>query len=289
MEYRVEALAQAGGVTVDTVRFYQGRGLIPPPRRQGRVALYGAAHLERLRQVRSLLQQGFSLAQIRRVVDRAGGAAGDVVAGLGDVGGKSSARAAGQGDADGQSGESVAGLGGAGVEVELLAALARESVGERTLSLAELAAESGVPEAILIAGRSAGLLEPLVVAGEERYSAADLEMARAGLAILEAGLPLDELLNLAVAHARKVAETGEAAIDLFDDYVRKAAPLGHDAQDISEAFRVLLPQVTRLVALHFQRTLVNRAIERMRAKGEGAALESAIASVESARLEIQWR
>jgi DNA-binding transcriptional MerR regulator len=290
MEYRVEAIARAGGVTVDTVRFYQGRGLIPPPRRQGRVALYGEAHLERLRQVRALLQQGFSLAQIRRVLESEVGApGGEGAAGPSDVGGKPAERAAGQGDADGKSGESLARPGGAGVDVELLAALARESVGERTLSLAELAAESGVPEAILKAGRSAGLLEPLIVAGEERYSAADLEMARAGLAILEAGLPLDELLNLAVAHARKVAETGEAAIDLFDDYVRKAAPLGHDAQDIPEAFRVLLPQVTRLVALHFQRTLVNRAVERMRAKGEGAALESAIMAVESSRLEIQWR
>ncbi|MBW2272580.1 MAG: MerR family transcriptional regulator [Deltaproteobacteria bacterium] len=272
MEYRVEALARAGGVTVDTVRFYQGRGLIPPPRRQGRVALYGEAHLDRLRQVRALLQQGFSLAQIRRVV----GAAED---------GDSGAGAAPLQAAD------------AGADAALLAALARESVGERSLSLPELAAESGVPEAILGAARSAGLLEPVVVAGDERYSAADLEMARAGLAILEAGLPLDELLNLAVTHARSAAETSEAAIDLFDDYVRKdvrkgmgkAGARGDDAQGISEAFRLLLPQVTRLVALHFQRTLVNRAIERMRAKGEAAALESAIASVESSRLEIQWR
>jgi hypothetical protein len=178
---------------------------------------------------------------------------------------------------------------GQGAETELLEALARESVGERTLSRAELAAESGVPEAILAAARSAGLLEPLQVAGEERYSGADLEMARAGLAILEAGLPLDELLNLAVRHARGVCEISEAGIDLFDDYIRKAPSHAGDAQDISDAFRSVLPQVTRLVALHFQRTLVNRAIERMRAKGGGAALESAIAAVESARLEIQWR
>jgi DNA-binding transcriptional MerR regulator len=274
MAYRVEALARAGGVTVDTVRFYQGRGLIPSPRRQGRVAIYGEAHLERLREVRELLRQGFSLAQIQRV------------AGVSN-GGSDSAAAAGEGTAAG--------------DAALLVALARESIGERSLSLSELAAESGVPEAILGAARSAGLLEPVLVEGEERYSAADLEMARAGLAILEAGLPLDELLNLAVTHARNAAETSEAAIDLFDDYVRKAGDTrkagdvrkagdrGGDAQGIGEAFRLLLPQVTRLVALHFQRTLVNRAIERMRAKGEAAALESAIASVESSRLEIQWR
>jgi len=263
MEYRVEALAQAGGVTVDTVRFYQGRGLIPPPRREGRVALYGEIHLERLRQVRALLQQGFSLAQIRRVVGAEGA----------------------------EQGPSAARRNAAsrGVDTELLAALAQESVGERTLCLAELAAESGVPEAILVAARSAGLLEPVLVEGEARYSDADLEMARAGLAILDAGLPLDELLNLAVAHARGTAETSEAAIDLFDDYVRKAGPRDDEAQGISEAFRMLLPQVTRLVALHFQRTLVNRAIERMRAKGESTALESAIAAVESSRLEVQWR
>ena len=40
MEYRVEELAASAGVRVDTVRFYQGRGLLPAPRREGRVAFY---------------------------------------------------------------------------------------------------------------------------------------------------------------------------------------------------------------------------------------------------------
>ena len=50
MEFRVEALASAAGVRVDTVRFYQTKGLIPKPMRRGRVAIYGETHLERLRQ-----------------------------------------------------------------------------------------------------------------------------------------------------------------------------------------------------------------------------------------------
>ena len=80
MEYRVEALAAAAGVRVDTVRFYQSRGLLPKPGRRGRLAIYDADHLQRLRRIRSLVDEGFSLAQIGRVLAAgAPGRAGDPV------------------------------------------------------------------------------------------------------------------------------------------------------------------------------------------------------------------
>ena len=41
MEFRVEELAARSGVRVDTLRFYQARGLLPAPERVGRVAVYG--------------------------------------------------------------------------------------------------------------------------------------------------------------------------------------------------------------------------------------------------------
>ena len=41
MEYRVEELAATAGVRVDTVRFYQSRGLLPAPVRVGRIAVAG--------------------------------------------------------------------------------------------------------------------------------------------------------------------------------------------------------------------------------------------------------
>ena len=69
MEYRVEQLARSAGISVDTVRFYQSRGLLPGPRREGRVALYAESHLERLRRIRALRQEGFTLAQIHRLVE----------------------------------------------------------------------------------------------------------------------------------------------------------------------------------------------------------------------------
>lgn len=63
-EYRVDELARAAGTTVRNVRAYQDRGLLPPPRRDGRVGLYSDAHLARLRLVGTLLDRGYTLASI---------------------------------------------------------------------------------------------------------------------------------------------------------------------------------------------------------------------------------
>src|SRR2546426_1076702 len=66
MEYRIEQLARTAGVAVDTIRFYQGKGLLDAPRREGRVTWYGDAHEERLRRIKALQQQGFTLTVIQR-------------------------------------------------------------------------------------------------------------------------------------------------------------------------------------------------------------------------------
>src|ERR1700674_4454643 len=66
MEYRIEQLARSAGVAVDTIRFYQGKGLIEAPRREGRVTWYGDGHLDRLRRIKELQQQGFTLTVIQR-------------------------------------------------------------------------------------------------------------------------------------------------------------------------------------------------------------------------------
>ena len=66
MEYRIEQLARTAGVAVDTIRFYQGKGLLDSPRRDGRVTWYGDAHLDRLRRIRELQQRGFTLTVIQR-------------------------------------------------------------------------------------------------------------------------------------------------------------------------------------------------------------------------------
>lgn len=67
--WRIDDLAHRGGVTVDTVRYYQREGLVPEGARAGRVKLYGPTHLERLERIRDLQGRGFSLAAIRSLLE----------------------------------------------------------------------------------------------------------------------------------------------------------------------------------------------------------------------------
>ncbi|MFC8229967.1 MerR family transcriptional regulator [Streptomyces sp. NPDC057287] len=57
----MEELAREAGITVRTLRFYRERGLIQPPRREGRIAWYDDHHLARLRTVTGLLERGHTL------------------------------------------------------------------------------------------------------------------------------------------------------------------------------------------------------------------------------------
>ncbi len=69
-EYRVQELAREAGITVELLRSYQSKGLLPAPRHEGRVAWYGARHLERLRLIRDLKDRGYSLRMIERTLGR---------------------------------------------------------------------------------------------------------------------------------------------------------------------------------------------------------------------------
>jgi DNA-binding transcriptional MerR regulator len=63
-EYRIDDLARAADTSVRNVRYYQDSGMLPAPRRQGRVALYSDAHLARLRLITRLLERGYTAANI---------------------------------------------------------------------------------------------------------------------------------------------------------------------------------------------------------------------------------
>ncbi len=64
----IARLANAGGVGVETVRYYQRRGLMPePPRPEGTgggVRRYGADDVRRLRFIKSAQTAGFTLEEI---------------------------------------------------------------------------------------------------------------------------------------------------------------------------------------------------------------------------------
>ncbi len=237
MRYRVDELAARAGVSVDTVRFYQARGLLPQPERAGRVAWYSDSHLETLQRVRDLKEKGFTLASIRRLL------AGDLDA----------------------------------ADQALVAALETPPAGEEPaqLSLDELAARTGVSPALLQAIEREGLLVPRETADGPVYTEQDAAAVSAGLQLLEAGLPLGELLALAREHDAAMRPVAERAVDLFVRFVRDpirggAASDEAAAAALTEAFSKMLPATGALVASHFQRLLIAEAQARLETSTAGS-------------------
>jgi len=267
VEYRVEQLAAACDVSVDTVRYYQAKGLLPAPLRRGRVAVYGQEHAERIRKIRALQSNGLTLAVIGRIF------AGELD----------------QGDADLAAAVAVAQIGdGGGGPRPGDAAVDGGSPGgfEEFLTLEELAERSGMPAALLRAAERAGLTIGRRIDGEERYTAADVEMVRYGLRLLEAGLPLGALLDLAATYTRAARETAEQAVELFDEHIRKpiksaGLPDEEAAARLVAAFRELLPAVTALVAHHFRRVLLAIAEEHIEQVGGEAEIAASRAESRS--------
>jgi MerR family mercuric resistance operon transcriptional regulator len=66
----IGGLAKSAGVGVETVRYYQRRGLLPEPvRPPGEVRRYGDADVKRLRFIRSAQAAGFTLNEIKELID----------------------------------------------------------------------------------------------------------------------------------------------------------------------------------------------------------------------------
>ncbi len=71
---KIGELAQAGGVGVETVRYYQRRGLLDQPARPGGgsagggVRRYGEADARRLRFIRAAQAAGFTLEQVAELL-----------------------------------------------------------------------------------------------------------------------------------------------------------------------------------------------------------------------------
>ena len=63
-------LAKAGGVSVETLRFYEREGLLPdPPRSRSGYRQYGPRHVERVRFVVRAKGLGFTLREIRELLE----------------------------------------------------------------------------------------------------------------------------------------------------------------------------------------------------------------------------
>jgi DNA-binding transcriptional MerR regulator len=72
----IDQLAERTGITVRTLRFYAGRGLLQPPQLRGRTGLYGPDHVARLELVSELTALGFTLAAVEAHLERLPAGAG---------------------------------------------------------------------------------------------------------------------------------------------------------------------------------------------------------------------
>jgi len=68
MDLTIKQFAQAGGVGVETVRFYQRKGLLEVPPRGPGIRRYGERDVRRLRFIRSAQSAGFTLEEIRELL-----------------------------------------------------------------------------------------------------------------------------------------------------------------------------------------------------------------------------
>jgi len=248
----VERVAAESGVAIDTVRYYQRLGLLDPPTRRGRRAVYSTAHVDRLAEIRRLADDGFTLAQI--------GA-------LGPAGGADASSTA--------------------VDLRRLA----DEALDRSLSRAEVADAAGVPEGLVSLLCDNGLLSPLVEDPEPRFDEGAVSMVRAGLAISAAGVPLDELVALATDHGAHVDEVVERAIDLFERHVHSDDP-GSDQQLVEVVRALVPAVTRLVAQhFHRTLVARARARGQADGADVGTGLAEALMAADADRLEVEvrWR
>ena len=211
---RVERLAGDAKLSVDTIRYYQKIGVLHPPARQGRVAVYDDSHASRLAEIRQLSQDGFSLAQIQRLTESAAH--------------------------------------------PLLDSLNNAA---ESLTFTELIETSGVDAEIVRLALDAGLIRPTRTGGD-KFGLETLSMLKAGVELLDAGVPFDQLIQLAVRHADHVESVARDAVTLFADQLA-----GKDDSSQAATVETIIPVVTELVAQHFRQTLVEQVARYLLAEG----------------------
>ena len=154
----------------------------------------------------------------------------------------------------------------------LLAALEQPAQGN-LLSLAELAEAAQLSPALLEVVVREGFLSPVRADPEPWFDVADVESLSAAMALVEAGLPLGELLDLARRTDAAMRPIAEQAIEVFARFVRDSVEASARTDEeatkrLVSAFTTMLPATGRLVDQHFRRLLIEGA--RRRLVGEGS-------------------
>jgi DNA-binding transcriptional MerR regulator len=184
-DYRLDELARLAGVASTTVRLYQARGLLPPPRIEGRTGWYGDAHLSRLRLIARLQDQGHALAGIGNLL------------------------------AQWEQGRSLDAVIGIEAELDSLLGEVHAVVLDPPELLARFPAGSMTPE-VMQRAVGLGLVEPT---DDGRVRVADRRFIETGSALAELGIPLDVILDEWEALVGHTVEIADRFVTLFETHL----------------------------------------------------------------------
>jgi hypothetical protein len=139
---------------------------------------------------------------------------------------------------------------------------------DELLTLEELAESSRISTVVISMLVREGWIVPHPSADGDRFDRGDLGAVAAGLRLVEAGLPMAELLDLARRMDEAMDPVAHLAVDVFARFVRdsveaSAASTDEAASTLQRAVDEMLPATAELVGEHFRRLVVKHATARL--------------------------
>lgn len=241
----IDELAHELGVSSRNIRYYQTRGLLPPPKVEGRTGYYERTHVDRLKLIQELQAEGLNLQAIGWLLGGSGGVSSEELRRL--------KRAV----LDGWTSQKP-------FEV------AADALAEG------LAAPEGDPELITRA-TELGLIEP--TDDPERWRVLLPDALAAGTELRELGASLERLLDVLEVMRTSATRVAEEFVAVFDEAVlepwdTRGRP---DAEwpDIREAVERMRPLAGEAVIAVFGQVMAEAVAHKVQDSGpEGADLEA---------------
>lgn len=239
----IDQLAATSGVPSRTIRFYQAKGVLPPPRKRGRVALYGQVHLERLQLISELQDRGLRLRAIREVLSRPE-----------------------------TSNETIREWLGVSEQVGEFMADTPQLMSERELRQLLGDPKPGTISTLLKNGSISREGEGL----GSRFIVRSPALLRVAVALGNAGISLDVAIGLGEILEKRLAKAAEEIVNYAIEHIGQGFGRTSDPKDVAEAIEALWPNATEeAMRLIFAREVTRAAAEHRQHAMQTVAKRSA--------------